>query len=241
MEPETLHIFDAYTHGQLSETEQRDFENRLQSDKELKKEFEEYIHIVNGINEYERERIKVMLKDRKIYQMHNDRSWFSVKRVASIAAVVLILVIPGYIILRTTTLPSRLVHEFYVEDPGLPVTMGASSHPLLEQAMLDYKDKQFEKSLLKINEMLMENPKNDTLNYYAGICYFELGQTDKAIGCYEKLNQVGSVYYFQAKYNLGLSFIQKRDFKNAITVLKEVADGDTGPLKDKALELLDKI
>jgi|WetSurMetagenome_2_1015567.scaffolds.fasta_scaffold35717_3 tetratricopeptide (TPR) repeat protein len=241
MEPETLHIFDAYTRGQLSETEQKNFENRLQSDAELKKEFEEYIHIVNGINEYEQERIKTLIKDRKVYQMYNNRSWFSVKRVASIAAVVLILIIPGYIILRTTTLPSRLINEFYIEDPGLPVTMGASSHPLLEQAMLDYKDKQFEKSLLKINEMLMENPKNDTLNYYAGICYFELGQTDKAISCYEKLNQAESVYYFQAKYNLGLSYIQKRDYKNAITVLKEVVNGDTGPLKDKALELLNKI
>lgn len=240
MENDNLHIFDSYISGKLSETARKNFENSLESDIELKSEFEEYLHIINGIREFEHERLKIVMKDHKSKVLHSS-NWKSIRNVAAAAAIILVLVIPGYVIFRTTTFPTRLVKEFYIEDPGIPVTMGASSNPLLEQAMIDYKDKQFEKSLLIISQLLATFPENDTLNYYAGLCNFELGKTEPAIENLEKLAEIGSVYYYPAKYNLGLLYIKNQDIPKARQMFELVSDGDKGTLKEKACELLERL
>jgi FimV-like protein len=241
METETLQLFDSYARGTLAEAEKKNFEAKLVSDPEFKKEFEEYLHIVNGICEYEKEQIKAHMKDASHRQLEAHSTWRSMRGVAAAAAVILILVIPGYVIFRMTTSTSRLAKEYYIEDPGLPVVMGASTHSLLDQAMIEYKDKEFNKALEKLNMLLGSKPGNDTLNYYAGLCSYEINQNDNAISFFSKVGDPASAFYFQAKYNLALALIKKGDQETACKALQEVANGAAGSLKDKASELLNKL
>jgi tetratricopeptide (TPR) repeat protein len=240
MELETLHIFDAYTQGRLSETESKAFEARLVSDPELKKEFEEYIHIVNGVRAHEQEKIKKQLQQRGLHRTEHG-SWKAYRTVAAIAAVALLLIIPAYVIYRISTQSSRLASEYYIEDPGLPVTMGASANSQLNQAMVEYKDKQFQASLDKIMNLLSGKPDNDTLNYYAGICLYQLGETDKAIERFENVTDAGSAFYFRAKYNLAISLLKNGNSSEASMLLKAVSDDGPGTFREKATELLNKI
>ena len=119
--------------------------------------------------------------------------------------------------------------------------MGASAHPMLDQAMVEFKDGQYDASLLKIQQLLVSNPNNDTLLYYAGLCYFETRRNADAIIQFEKIADKSSRYYIQAKYNEGLSYIREKNYDAAKKCLNEVAGGEDGPLKQKAKELLNRI
>ncbi len=241
MEQDTLHIFDAYSRGLMTEGEQKEFEARLTADPEFKAEFDEYIHIVNGVNAYERERLKTFIKDPKVRSLYGGGGWSSMRRVAAAAAIILVIVVPGYLIFRSTTYPSRLVKEYVVSDPGLPVTMGASTNPLLDQAMIEYKDGQYEASLLKIKQLLVGNPNNDTLNYYAGLCYFDTNKNKEALESFAKVAAQSSQYYLQARYNEGLTYIREDNLTAARASLSVVASSEASPLQAKAKELLGRL
>ena len=47
-----------------------------------------------------------------------------------------------------------------------------------------------------------------TLYYYAGICEFEVGNTEGAIMNLLTITDHSSVYFFQAKYTLGLCYLK---------------------------------
>jgi FimV-like protein len=241
MEIETLLLFDDYVRGTLEGSVRKDLEARLRSDKDLKREFDNYVNIVIGINEFERERLKKVMKDPKVVFMHKNSSRKWILGLAGAAAILLVLLIPGYIIYRTTTYPSRLANEYYIKDAGLAVTMGAGVNPLLDQAMIEYKDSNFDQSLKKLGQLLASTPLNDTLNYYAGVCCYEMNDLPKAIEYFQKLISKESPYYFQAKYDLSLAFIKSKDLENARKALKEVSAGEAGPLKEKAGQLLEKL
>jgi predicted Zn-dependent protease len=119
--------------------------------------------------------------------------------------------------------------------------MGAASNPMLDQAMVEFKDKQFDAALLKIQELLSKSPENDTLNYYAGLCYFETLKNKDAIQYFAKVTDKNSYYYLQARYNEGLAYIRDDNTTAAKTSLGIVADSEPGPLQKQAAELLAKI
>jgi FimV-like protein len=241
MEAETLQLFDDYAGNRLSTEKLKEFEMRLEADQEFKKEFDEYIQIVNGIKEFERERLKEIMKDRKIRFINREPRNKIIYRAVAAAAIILILLVPAYIVYRTTTFTTRLTAEFYIKDPGLPVTMGASNNQLLGKAMIEYKDGNFQKSLDILNKLLVQNPANDTLNYYAGICNYELNNNTKAAEQFLRISSNESVFYFPSKYDLGLVYIKNRDFEKAKNVLNEVASGNSGTMKDKAEKLIGKL
>lgn len=241
MDAEILHIFDAYTQGTLPVAEQQAFEQRLKDEPELQKEFGEYLHIVSAVNAYERERIKSFLKDRQLRNLYRPDGWKAFRRVAAAAAIILLLVVPGYLFFRSTTYPQRLAKEFYIADPGLPVMMGASATPMLDQAMIEYKDGKYDETLIRLKQLLVSSPANDTLNYYAGICCYELLKNDEAIGYFRKISGSGSPYYFIARYNEGLALLRDGKKQEAKGLFQLVAAGESGPLKEKAQQLLDKM
>jgi FimV-like protein len=119
--------------------------------------------------------------------------------------------------------------------------MSAGTNPLLDQAMIDYKDGNYNQSLIKINQLLVSKPLNDTLNYYAGICCYEMNNNPKAIEHFQKLNSEESAYFFQAKYDLALAYIKSKDLENAKKTLKKITSANSGPLKEKAGQILEKL
>jgi tetratricopeptide (TPR) repeat protein len=229
-------IFDEYTSGRLSGDALKDIEARLQADPDFNDEFERYKIAVEGISEFERERLRQLIKSRKTiyFRPHYPA------RIMVTAAIILLLLVPSYIIYRTTTFTGRIISEYHTDDPGLPVTMGSVSDTGLMKAMNEYKDDQFDKALPLLDELLKEKPLNDTLNYYAGLCFFEMDSTSKAIACYLKVVSERSPYYYRAKYNLGLAYVKNNDFDQAMSVFNVVAKSDSD-LKDKAAAILEAL
>lgn len=241
MDGETIHLFDKYSSGKLNGELLNDFEARLQSDADLKKKFNDYVNIVEGINEFERVRLKKFMRNPKIrfpgFLEHNVHSL----RLIAVAAVLIILIVPMFIIYRTTTFSSRIVNEYYIKDTGLPAIAGTSVNLTLDKAMTDYREGKFREALISLDRLQISRPLNDTINYYTGICYFESDSTSKAIEYFQKIATNKSVYYYRATYDLGLAYIRSHDMTDAKKAFEIVSTGEPGPLKEKAAEILKKL
>ena len=68
-----IQLFDKYTQSDLSESEQRDFEEELQSDFKLRADFEEHQLTVETVRQFERARMKEMLLNSAPPQRKNIR------------------------------------------------------------------------------------------------------------------------------------------------------------------------
>jgi tetratricopeptide (TPR) repeat protein len=81
-------------------------------------------------------------------------------------------------------------------------------------------------------------------NYYAGVCYMNLGQYDNAIKYLKKFNAEGDLLLGSEKYGLiGDAYVQKDQYKNAVDYYKDASSSDysndfTTPIYLKKLGLV---
>jgi len=247
MDITTLTLFDSYYKDMLPAQERTEFEKRLETDSELKKEFDNYSVLVDGISMYERERIKNILKSSstaadgraKHIEQH---SRISMRRIYyAAAATLLLLMIPGYFVYQNMTFNKRMYNEFYVKDSGVPVVMGSTNNSAFNSAMIEYKDANYKTALALFNQLRTNDNYNDTLNFYSGLCYLETDNPEKAADLFKKVTESESNYfYYPANYYLGLTYVRLDQISNAIGPLKTVS-GSSHYLNAKAKELLQEL
>jgi tetratricopeptide (TPR) repeat protein len=219
----------------------------LETDSEFKKEFDNYSVLVEGINMYERERMKNILKSTfnaaEGSAKHIDQhSRISMRRIYYAAAATLILLmIPGYFVYQNMTFNSRMYNEFYMKDPGVPVVMGSTNNSAFNNAMIEYKDANYKTALALFNQLRASDNYNDTLNFYSGLCYLETDYPEKAVDLFKKVTESEtSYYYYPANYYLGLTYVRLDQISNATVPLKTVS-GSSHYLNAKAKELLQEL
>ena len=67
-------------------------------------------------------------------------------------------------------------------------------------------------------QLVQEHPENDHFNYYLGVCYFKLGDTDKALTYFKKASSGNSkTGDYEFEYYLARSFHMGLHFEEAIT------------------------
>ena len=96
-EASKMEWFDKYRTGQLTETEIATFKSQLEANSMLKIEYQDYLQIVQGIRQYEREELKAfLLAEEETPVLHiqsfRRRRWF----MAIAAAIILLLMVPVY-------------------------------------------------------------------------------------------------------------------------------------------------
>lgn len=115
----------------------------------------------------------------------------------------------------------ELYAEYYEKEIGLPVLMGATDNVLFAESMNTFKAGEYENALVGFEELLKVEINNDTLQYYIGCSYMELGKTDIAIEQFLSVNNT-SVFLDKADYRLALLFIKKGQFGLAKGKLDEI-------------------
>lgn len=242
MEMELHNIFDDFISGRMDADQQAEFEERLEKDAAFKKEYVRYICLIEGINKYERERLKRLITDdSKAIRRLNTRPARSLRITFAAAAVIFLLLIPGFVIYKNIRFPHRIYKQFYYDDPGLPVVMGSSRNAALDGAMIEYKDKNYSGALNNLESMLAVEPNSDTLNYYSGICYLQTKRPSDALSCFNKITNAASPYYYLSKYYSGLAYIKLRDYSEAQNVLSEVLKCGDCFIAAKAKALIDEL
>jgi hypothetical protein len=96
--PLYIELFDQYIHHQLDESQRIDFENRLNTDSEFKKEFDLYCLLVDGIREKNRQDLKSFMKESKNGMYWGQNIW--PRSVNYAAAAVLALFFVMYVLVK---------------------------------------------------------------------------------------------------------------------------------------------
>lgn len=124
-------------------------------------------------------------------------------------------------------------------DNADSVSVNVSQPAGIEQAIVQYNNKDFSGAAAGFEEALKKNPNNEKALYYSGLSYLQLNQANKAITNFNKILQnKNSPYYDEAQWHVSLVFIQKNDQDNARRNLMELRDNSKSRYRKQAGEIL---
>lgn len=195
---EQFERIERFLSGLMSDTETHEFEAQLKKDKVLANEVR--------LQRQSMDTVRFAEFKTKMQKYHDLRSsepsgrnfgWF-----AAAASVALLLGIGWYFFVMNNSADSEFA-QFIVAEPGLPVPMSAVSDYVFYDAMVDYKNENYEKAIQKWETLKMSDSDSDTLNYYIACAFFNKKDYTKAISL---LNQVAemktSSFYDKSEYYL---------------------------------------
>jgi tetratricopeptide (TPR) repeat protein len=231
---EESEIIDKYLRGELKEIELEKFLKILNSDVTLQKKVTLRKLMVAGISQSYTEELKSKLAE-------FDRSLESKKRLQfswKMAAVFAILIISGSILYLAIQKPNPYV--FDIVEQGLPNAMGANNTVELNNAMSTFKTGDYGAAGQAFVQLLINNPKNDTLLYFAGLCDFRTKKNELAI---KKWNQIetSSIFFTKTEYRLALAYWSLGDEKKAVELLKKIGKEKNNPLRKESAQALDAL
>ena len=172
-----------YLSGSMSPEELEKFESEISANPEL----------ANDVNSQKELQLAVELGALKedLHTIHNElksngqRTSFNW---LAIAAGIAVLFTIGVYFLQDDDPAEELFATYSTVDPGLPVPMSSTTHYLFYDAMVDYKSEKYEVAIEKWKGIERAEPKNDTLNFYLGAAHFNLGDYEKALTYFTKVN-----------------------------------------------------
>jgi len=167
----------------------------------------------------------------------------SLTRYAIAAAITALLIWGGLTFLKQNKFKAQEQNEqlfatHFQPDPGLPTTMSSSSNFLFFEAMVFYKQGDYEKAITKWNPLLKEKPKNDTLNYFIGVAHLANNNEDEAITFLQWASEHQDSRFLSDIYHyLGLAHLKTGDKERAQIALEK---SDLKKSKDLLEELTRK-
>lgn len=218
--PETWDRIEAYWLEQMPPHERRQFENDLADNPQLRQQAEEVKQLMEGIETFAlREKMAEFhrqLSPPKVPVMHTLRPWVY-GAVAAVAAILILL-----LLVNLSPTPEKIYARHFVPDPGLPTTMSTTENFSFYDGMVDYKLQNYQTALDKWLPLLRQKPTNDTLQYFVGVTYLALGDTQKALPYIDHVLQTPpSVFMQEALYYKALVLVKNGDFQTAKQLLQQ--------------------
>lgn len=212
--------FDDFLAGHMDEQEKAAFLNRLEEDNELKAAFEAYKKISEGLEEAFLKEELVSIHQYAGRKKKTQFTWLAVA--ASIT-----LIIGGYWLFQPLG-TEDLYAKYFIADPGLPTVMGdVGSTYEFNDAMVDYKMKNYDTAIEKWKTLLEKHPESDTLNYYLGMAYLNKGQDQKSLSFLKKKSVAGStVFKNGAQWYEALILIKKDEVQQAKQLLEKLPESE---------------
>jgi hypothetical protein len=180
------------------------------------------------------QKIKRYLNDskKKITQIKRKKETFNWIKYAAIL-IIIIGIGGGYFMYEKE---SKNYYKTYVTpDLGLPVFMSINKSEL-DNWMIDYKDKKYNKALEKGLSLYRENKTNDTILYYLGVIYLELNAPSKANSFFSQINTNTSTYTEKKEWLSAICYLSTD--KNKAKKLLISIEKENGIFSSKAKEIL---
>jgi len=239
---EQFERIDRYLTNAMSKAERSDFESSLKDNDLLNKQVEEIrmLHeaveeqnLRNKLNEFHQE---IDTENQKVISIDTFKKKSTNYKLYAVAASVAILIGLGYWLISTQKPQNeKLFAEYFVSDPGLITPMSATSNYEFYRGMVDYKQGEYDLAIVRWNQLIAQDPENDTLNFYLGVSYLTLENHSKATSYLEKVTGAkSSIFIPDVYYYLGLAALKQGNIEDAKAALK--INGS-----EKALELISKL
>lgn len=166
LDQRTFESIEAYVLGTMSPTDRETFEARMRQDTILRAEVEQQQEHIRAVELGGLERTLRVIAQEHDLGAEKRSGWATYQKYAALVAVVLGAV--AWFATRPTT-GERLFAEHFTPDPGLPVAMSATTDLAFQDAMVDYKMKEFAVAQQKWNQQLRTRPTSDTLRYFSAM------------------------------------------------------------------------
>lgn len=196
----------------------------MQNDPGFKKQVEEVKHLILGVesatlwqelDQFHEDMVPVRSLDHS-----GGHSTIKLKRlrriVRYVAAAVVVIGFAGYMVLNAGSSSEKLFAKHFTPDPGLPTTMGASDNFEFYDAMVNYKQGDYQNAIDKWETLFGVNPKSDTLAYFIGVAHLAKGDEKEAIGYLQDLSSAGqNSFESETNFFLGLAYLKADNVEEA--------------------------
>lgn len=202
----TFEAIETYVLDRMSATDRAAFEQRMAGDAALRAEVEleqENIRAVElgGVTRM----LKEIAAEATVRGTNREKGgWKQYLKYAAVVAIIL----SGSLWLLRPSANERLFAEHFTADPGLPVAMSSTDDPSFADAMVSYKEGDYERARAKWSTLLQQEPMNDTLRYYIGSAWLADGDAMAAIPLFEVVAaDPGSAFRTKARWFLLLAYV----------------------------------
>jgi tetratricopeptide (TPR) repeat protein len=232
---EQFELIERYLTDSMNDDERSSFEKLLNENERLRKQVDEERILFQAVEE---EALREKLNEfHKEFDEENNkvRSIRPYKKYAIAASIALLIGLSLWLTLGRMSVHERLFTEYFVPDPGLITPMSATSDYEFYRGMVDYKQGKYDLAIDRWNQLIAQDPENDTLNFYMGVSYLALEDPAQALLYLNKVPiATQSIFIPEVYYFLGLAELKEGNIEVAIIALK--TNGS-----EKALEIISKL
>ena len=236
-----IELIERYFDNELTNQETTSLNDRLKSDHELKKLFEQEKLLVNTIRFNAAHNDLQFLKqlDKSIAtenSSHIKKRWYYYAAAACVA-----LFIGVRIFLPFSQTPDELYSDYFAPYPNIfePTLRGEGVTSLRTEAFQAYDQGNYQRAAALFNKLIKEN-KEPGLLMLLGNSNLMLGKTEEAEKNFNELVNDYDEFDIPAKWFLSLSYLKRGEKEKAINLLKELGSTEIS-YAAKAKELLKKV
>ncbi|WCO01076.1 tetratricopeptide repeat protein [Psychroserpens ponticola] len=203
---ELLETVERYINQNMTSDELKTFEHKLESDSEFKVQVEDIKTLLFGIESQSlKEKLNSFHEDIHKDKTHNIR-YLQFRKIA--AAAVIILSIGSFWFFNQNS-NDKLYANYFYPDPGLPTTMSSTNNYKFYEAMVNYKQGDYQTAISKWELLQHSKPNNDTLNYFIGVAHLADKNEQSAISFLEEVTKNSNFPLANdAYYYLGLAYLK---------------------------------
>jgi predicted Zn-dependent protease len=219
-----FYVFENYLAGELSKKELTEFENLLQKDMELKKDFEQYKEVHHSLensfkNQKELESFEKNLKNISHQYFNKETNRSSFKWIYSAAASIAIL-LSFYLFYPS----SEATYEEYIEYPTVNFVTRGSEQKNLIDAQNAFNDKNFDNAIELLSKALNEDSTNTELKLYQGFSFIETNRYQKAETVLKPISEGNTSYKYTAIWYLALSNLKQEKHSECKELLMQLPE-----------------
>jgi tetratricopeptide (TPR) repeat protein len=210
---ELLETIERYYNGTMAQQERLDFESRLNEDSNFRTQVDDIKTLILGIeNQSLKEQLDVFHEEvpNMVSQKSSASGFFTLRRLA--ASVVILIAITGFWWFNPSQ-NEKLYSEYFTADPGLPTVMSSNSNFDFYDAMVNYKQGDYN---IAIDKWESIQDKSDTLNYFLGVAHMANKNEKTAIVFLEKVTKTKDFPLLNdAHHYLGLAYLKEGNLDKA--------------------------
>jgi TolA-binding protein len=148
--------------------------------------------------------------------------------------------ISSYFLMNKENKFDNLYSNYYEKELGLPVTLSDENNKLFNESMNLFRDEDYTLSLQGFRDLLLEQPNNDTLHYFIGVCLLEKGNLLEAKN--ELTYNFQNIFFKEkATYRLALLYLKLEQVKESKILLQEISENENHRYYQQAKALLGKL
>ena len=217
---------------------------RLESEDQLKKDFDSYQSLKKGLVEFGYQNFskkissweQEILEDEKV-KVRPLKNWMLFA--ASISF--LIIVTFSWWFLSGTMSSTELYADFYSPYPDV-ITSRGSEQSKLNNGLFLYESEQYGKAVKELEKFIIEYPAKKEALFYLGQAYLANDEEDKAIPLFKELKSSPDFSFVEAtEWYLALSYLKVGDMNKAKKELSQISSSAKHAYRKQSQKLLERI